>query len=155
MYYNTFTIAHLKLTVFASPNGIERIEINSNPEIPAGYKKAPVSSAVFFGLHDQLKEYFAGERKTFSVPLSITGGTTFQKKVWKQLQRIPYGKTISYKQLAKAAGSEKAFRAVGNANGKNPIPIIIPCHRVINADGSLGGFSCGIEVKKQLLAVEK
>jgi methylated-DNA-[protein]-cysteine S-methyltransferase len=101
----------------------------------------------------QLDEYFAGKRRTFDLPLSPQG-TPFQQTVWKQLQEIPYGQTVSYAQLAKAIRRPKACRAVGNANGKNPIPILIPCHRVIASDGGLGGFACGIEVKKQLLKTE-
>jgi methylated-DNA-[protein]-cysteine S-methyltransferase len=102
----------------------------------------------------QLDEYFAGERKEFNLPLSLQG-TAFQQKVWKQLQAIPYGKTISYAQLAQSIGNPKACRAVGSANGKNPISVIIPCHRVIAADGSLGGYASGLDVKRQLLELEK
>ena len=101
----------------------------------------------------QLDEYFAGKRRTFNLPLSPEG-TPFQQTVWKRLQEIPYGQTISYAQLAKAAGNPKACRAVGSANGKNPIAIIIPCHRVIASDGSLGGFASGLENKIQLLSLE-
>jgi methylated-DNA-[protein]-cysteine S-methyltransferase len=102
----------------------------------------------------QLDEYFAGKRKEFNLPLSPQG-TDFQQKVWKQLQQIPYAATISYKQLAHAAGHPKACRAAGSANGKNPLSIIIPCHRVIASDGGLGGYASGVEIKKQLLDLEK
>jgi methylated-DNA-[protein]-cysteine S-methyltransferase len=102
----------------------------------------------------QLDEYFAGRRKEFTLPLSFQG-TAFQVRVWKQLQQIPYGKTISYAQLAHAIQNPKACRAAGSANGKNPISIIIPCHRVIAADGSLGGYASGLEIKKQLLDLER
>jgi len=102
----------------------------------------------------QMDEYFAGKRRAFELPLSPEG-TPFQQKVWKQLQEIPYGQTISYAQLAKAVGNPKACRAVGSANGKNPIAIIIPCHRVIASDGSLGGFASGLDNKMQLLALER
>ena len=103
----------------------------------------------------QFDEYFAGKRREFDLPLSPRGGTPFQQTVWKQLQEIPYGRTISYSQLAQAVGNPKACRAVGSANGKNPISIIIPCHRVIAADGSLGGYASGLEIKKQLLDLER
>ena len=103
----------------------------------------------------QFDEYFAGKRRNFDLPLSPQGGTLFQQTVWKQLQEIPYGQTISYAQLAQAVNNPKACRAVGSANGKNPIPIIIPCHRVIASDGSLGGYSGGLDIKKQLLDLEK
>ena len=87
----------------------------------------------------QLDRYFKGELKNFSIPLKLTG-THFQKKVWSVLIKISYGKTINYKQEALNIGNEKAFRAVANANGRNPIPIIIPCHRVVNSNGKLGGY---------------
>ena len=104
---------------------------------------------------DMLNSYLAGERSAFDgLPLNPKG-TDFQKKVWQALLDIPYGQTISYKQLAEAIGKPSASRAVGNANGKNPIFIIIPCHRVIGADGSLTGFAYGVELKKKLLAIER
>jgi len=102
----------------------------------------------------QLDEYFSGKRKAFDLPLSPKG-TPFQQAVWKQLQAIPYGKTISYSQEAKAINRPKACRAVGSANGKNPIAIIIPCHRVIGANGGLGGYAGGLDIKIQLLNLEK
>lgn len=101
----------------------------------------------------QLREYFAGERKSFSLTL-IPEGTEFQRAVWSELQKIPYGETISYKGLAERIASPKAVRAVGRANGANPIPIIIPCHRVIGNDGSLTGFGGGLPLKKRLLELE-
>lgn len=102
----------------------------------------------------QLIEYFAGERQRFELPLAPKG-TAFQQKVWSQLLEIPYGKTKNYKDIAKEVGSPKGFRAVGNANGKNPISIMIPCHRVIAADGTLGGYSGGLDVKRKLLKLEE
>ena len=110
-------------------------------------------SAVFTDVVDQLKSYFAGERKAFDLPL-VLEGSEFQKKVWTALQDIPYGETVSYKMLAQRVGSPKAVRAVGAANGANPIPIIIPCHRVIGNDGSLKGFGGGLPLKKRLLELE-
>lgn len=102
----------------------------------------------------QLKEYFEGSRIKFDLKLSPEG-TEFQKKIWKELLDIPYGNTISYSQLALRIGNEKGARAVGNANGKNKIWVIIPCHRVIGADGSLTGYAGGIERKRWLLEHEK
>jgi len=102
----------------------------------------------------ELEEYFRGERKSFSVPLD-TEGTSFQKRVWNALLQIPYGKTCSYQDIALKIKNTKAMRAVGNANGKNPLCIIVPCHRVIASNGALGGYSGGIEVKKKLLALEQ
>jgi len=102
-----------------------------------------------------LRAYLAGEKNAFAdLPLNPKG-TTFQKQVWQALLEIPYGETISYKQLAQAVGNPSASRAVGNANGKNPIFVIIPCHRVIGADGSLTGFAYGLEIKKKLLGIER
>ena len=102
----------------------------------------------------QLKKYLKGERQHFDYPLDIKG-TPFQKKVWSELIKIPYGQTRSYKEIAEAIGHRKAFRAVGNANGCNVLPLIIPCHRVIESNGGLGGFGHGLKVKKQLLDFEK
>lgn len=104
-------------------------------------------------LETQLKAYFEGAGQTFSVPL-CPAGTDFQKKVWSQLQRIGYGKTISYKEQAQALGDLKALRAVASANGANKVPIIIPCHRVVGAKGSLTGYSGGLWRKKFLLDLE-
>jgi methylated-DNA-[protein]-cysteine S-methyltransferase len=98
----------------------------------------------------QLGEYFAGTRTRFDLPLEARG-SEFEKKVWRALEKIPYGKTRSYLDLAKAIGSPKACRAVGAANGRNPLPIVVPCHRVIGADGKLTGFAGGIEKKAKLL----
>lgn len=98
----------------------------------------------------QLKAYFNSTRKTFDLKLNPTG-TTFQKKVWKQLETIPFGKTISYLELSKQLGDVKAIRAVANANGKNPLWIIVPCHRVIGSDGSLTGYAGGLHRKQWLL----
>ncbi len=102
----------------------------------------------------QLAAYFAGTLQTFSLPL-MPEGTAFQQKVWDQLRTIPYGKTVSYADIAQAIGKEKAFRAVGMANNRNPLAIIIPCHRVIGKDGSLTGYAGGMDVKARLLAFEK
>ncbi|WP_419726242.1 methylated-DNA--[protein]-cysteine S-methyltransferase [Terrisporobacter petrolearius] len=101
----------------------------------------------------QLKEYFEGNRRDFDLPLE-TRGTEFQKKVWDELLKIPYGETKSYKDIAIAIGNEKACRAIGMANNKNHIPIIIPCHRVIGSNGKLVGYAGGLNVKEKLLNIE-
>jgi len=103
---------------------------------------------------NQLKKYMKGELQRFDFRLDFRG-TSFQKKVWSVLAKIPYGQTRSYKEIAQAIGHPKAFRAVGNANGRNSIPLIIPCHRVIESNGGLGGFGHGVKVKEQLLDFEK
>lgn len=102
----------------------------------------------------QLKKYLNGELKHFDCPLDIKG-TPFEKRVWSALAKIPYGQVRSYKEIAEAIGHPKAFRAVGNANGRNSLPLIIPCHRVIENNGGLGGFGHGLKVKKRLLNLEK
>jgi O-6-methylguanine DNA methyltransferase len=102
----------------------------------------------------QLKKYLKGQLKHFDCLLDVKG-TPFEKKVWSELSKIPYGQTRSYKEIAEAIGHPKAFRAVGNANGCNSLPLIIPCHRVIGSNGGLGGFGHGLKVKKQLLDFEK
>lgn len=101
----------------------------------------------------QLKEYFAGKRRKFTVKLNMNG-TPFQKKVWKALLAIPFGETRSYAEIARALGNPKAVRAVGAANGRNPVSIIAPCHRVIGSGGQLTGFAGGLEVKARLLKLE-
>ena len=103
---------------------------------------------------DQLREYLQGKRTVFDVPLAPEG-TAFQKQVWEALIKIPYGETSSYGKLAKDIGRPGAARAVGMANNRNPIPVIIPCHRVIGADGSLVGYGGGLPIKEKLLALEK
>ncbi len=103
---------------------------------------------------NQLKKYLKGNLKRFHCKLDFKG-TPFQKRVWSALAKIPYGQTRSYKEIARAIGHPKAFRAVGNANGQNSIPLIIPCHRVIESNGGLGGFGHGIGVKRRLLDFEK
>jgi methylated-DNA-[protein]-cysteine S-methyltransferase len=102
----------------------------------------------------QLKEYFAGKRRAFSLPLDMRG-TRFQRDVWEALLAIPFGETRSYGDLAKKLGSPRASRAVGAANGRNPISIVVPCHRVIGSSGKLTGFAGGLDVKAQLLEIEK
>lgn len=106
------------------------------------------------GILSQLRKYLKGQLERFDCPLDPKG-TPFQKKVWSQLLKIPYGRTRSYKEIAQAIGHPKAFRAVGNANGSNSLPLVIPCHRVIESDGGLGGFGHGLKAKKQLLDFEK
>ncbi len=111
-------------------------------------QRGPIAEAV-----RQLQQYFAGKRVDFDLPLAPEG-TAFQRAVWQRLQEIPYGETISYGELAKRVGNPKASRAVGAANGSNPIPIVIPCHRVIGSNGKLTGFGGGLPTKERLLALE-
>lgn len=102
----------------------------------------------------QVTEYLQGKRKSFELPMDPVG-TEFQRQVWNQLNQIPYGETRTYSEIAKMLKKEKAIRAVGTANGKNPLCILVPCHRVVAADGSLGGYSGGLKVKARLLEIER
>lgn len=108
---------------------------------------------MFVEVRRQLEEYFAGERREFDVPVKL-GGTEFQGRVWEELTRIPFGKTISYVELARRVGQPTASRAVGSANGRNPVSIIVPCHRVVGADGKLTGYGGGVERKEWLIGME-
>ncbi|MCK5923121.1 MAG: methylated-DNA--[protein]-cysteine S-methyltransferase [Methylococcales bacterium] len=124
------------------------------PTHPKESKQFPKVSKHLDQAESQLNEYFQGRRKKFRLRL-CPEGTDFQKKVWQKLAEVPYGQTHSYKDLAEAIGNQKAFRAVGNANGKNPLCVIIPCHRIIAANGKIGGYSGGLKYKYQLLELEK
>ena len=141
-----------KLTLVASEKGLVAIDVRNNS---AQVVTAPNASAqaILFKTKKQLEQYFAGKRTSFDVALDLVG-TEFQVRAWRALCRIPFGKTISYGQQASNIKKPKAFRAVGSANGKNPIPIIVPCHRVVASDGSLGGYALGLKMKKQLLTLE-
>ncbi|HBH80342.1 MAG TPA: cysteine methyltransferase, partial [Nitrospira sp.] len=102
----------------------------------------------------QLLDYLAGTRHTFDVPLDLSQGTVFQRKVWRVLLRVPYGKLRSYQWVAARVGGPQYARAVGNAVGANPIPVVIPCHRIVSQDATLGGFSGGLSMKRKLLSLE-
>jgi methylated-DNA-[protein]-cysteine S-methyltransferase len=121
-----------------------------SPILQADWKQ---NRSAFTEVIRQLQAYFRGELKEFDVPLAMEG-TEFQLRVWNELRAIRYGETISYAQLAERIGNPQAVRAVGLANGSNPIPIIVPCHRVIGSDGSLSGFGGGLSTKKKLLDLE-
>lgn len=139
-----------RLVILEKEGAISQIHIAARYD-PPGVPKAESSSLL--EAKKQLTEYFECRRTVFELPLAPEG-TAFQRRVWENLLKIPYGDTWSYKQLAEAVGKPKACRAVGGANGKNPIMIVIPCHRVIAADGSIGGYSGGLSVKSLLLALE-
>jgi len=118
---------------------------------PAGARRDPAALA---GVAAQLEEYFAGERRAFTVPV-VLEGTGFQRQVWSELCAIPYGTVVSYGELARRVGWPGASRAVGQANGRNPVAVVVPCHRVVAADGGLGGYSGGLERKAVLLDLER
>ena len=142
---------------YKSPIGILEIELKNN--VILGLKVVESCSNIsertgyFEEVAKQLDEYFAGERTKFELSISPKG-TEFQKKVWTELLKIPYGKTKSYKEIAEAIGNTNAQRAVGSACNKNPILLIIPCHRVVSKSGKLTGFACGIDRKEQFLKLE-
>ena len=147
--YYTYDSPFGKITIVSDGTAITSVKTQSHID-PIGEKKASTLTDI---AAMQLDEYFAGKRKKFDMPLNPQG-TAFQLSVWKALQAVPYGKTRSYKQIAQAIGNPKACRAVGLANNKNPIWIIIPCHRVIGADGALTGYGGGLRMKEKLLEIE-
>ncbi len=138
------------LYLVASATGLKGVY---NRKQDVAMVKAVEENKILKTTEKQLTEYFAGKRKIFDLKLELDG-TEFQKKVWNALLQIPYGKTCSYKDIAEKIKNKKAVRAVGGANGKNPICVIVPCHRVISADGTLGGYSSGIPMKIKLLKLE-
>lgn len=152
LFFASNYIDGIKFDVIISKNGIREILINKNSRQNGMTQITPEDSKVL-NIFSQLREYFNRKRKEFQLPLEILG-TEFQKNVWVELTKIPYGETISYGELANRMGDKNLMRAVAAANGANPIPIIIPCHRVIGADGSLTGYGGGLDVKQKLLELE-
>ncbi|HPP31872.1 MAG TPA: methylated-DNA--[protein]-cysteine S-methyltransferase [Soehngenia sp.] len=149
-YAYSFESRIANLTIYEVDNKIVRIEFNEeNIDKNYKYEMTPtIKNAI-----REIEEYLDGDRKIFTVPIELYG-TEFQVKVWNELLKIPYGETKTYKEIAKSIGNEKACRAVGGANNKNPIPIIVPCHRVIGSNSSLVGYKGGLQIKKALLEVE-
>jgi O-6-methylguanine DNA methyltransferase len=163
-------VRRLRYTVFpsrigpiglaATDRGICRLAMNADRatfgvELEARYKCEAVRADRSFGNEREiLEKYFQGKGKHFDCSLHFVDGTDFQQHVWKALRTIPYGQVRSYAWVAREIGHPRAVRAVGGANGKNPIAIIVPCHRVIRSDGGLGGFGAGPEVKRELLRIE-
>lgn len=143
-----------KLTLESDGQALTRIRLPEEEWTPVPGTKRQRKPELFKEAAFQLGSFFRGERADFDLPLNPRG-TPFQIKVWNLLREIPRGKTITYGELAKRAGNPKAARAVGAANGQNPLPIIIPCHRVIGSSGKLTGYAGGLEAKKMLLDIEK
>ena len=141
------------LMLAADDNGLRHIEFRDNRHPADRSDWHGGDNEILDATVTQLREYFDGERRDFDLPLAPQG-TEFQRVVWQELARIPYGVTISYAQLAQRVGNASAMRAVGAANGRNPLPIVLPCHRVIGADGSLTGFGGGLPTKQFLLRLE-
>jgi methylated-DNA-[protein]-cysteine S-methyltransferase len=161
IYYSTIP-SKLVGTIFvaSTEKGVCRIDFHTTEKDFLAQLKKQVPGRIVKGdgpnrrVLSQLRKYLEGKLKQFDCPLDMEG-TAFQKRVWSALKKIPYGKTRSYADVARAIGHPKAFRAVGNANGSNPVPIVVPCHRVIESNGGLGGYGSGIDVKKQLLEFER
>ena len=155
MYYDLFDTGCIgTLTLAGDEQGLRYIEFEKKKHplvIPAEWKQ---NGKFFAPVRAQLRAYFKRELKHFDLPLAPEG-TPFQLKVWQALRGIPYGELVSYRAIAEAVGNPNAVRAVGGANGRNPIPIIVPCHRVIGSDGSLTGFGGGLETKKRLIDLER
>ncbi len=161
--YYTFYSSPLGLTGIAgSEKGLLKIALALPDEshfvdsLKNSFQCACFKNPDFFeNVVKQLSLYFSGDLENFDCQLDLRQGTPFQQKVWRQLTAIPYGDTISYRTLAEGIDQPRAFRAVGNANGKNPLPLIIPCHRVIQENGNLGGYTGGLHIKQFLLDLEK
>ena len=147
-HYHSKAVGWLELRV--SAKGVRSISFISPPPRQVKSTHHPLMEKLI----TELDQYFAGKPITFSVPLDPESGTSFQRRVWEQLALIPYGKTRSYVDIARKVDCPRGSRAVGLANKNNPIPILIACHRVIKADGNLGGYNSGIEIKKSLLELE-
>jgi methylated-DNA-[protein]-cysteine S-methyltransferase len=148
--YFVYSIKKIKIGIAEENNAITGVYFGAN--VPAGFIKA--QTPLIKKAAAQLEEYFSGKRKKFSLPLDMRG-TEFQMDVWRALQNIPYGETRSYKEIAEQVNRPKAVRAVGMANHRNPISIIVPCHRVIGRDGSLTGYGGGLPLKRYLLELEQ
>lgn len=142
------------LTVAAGPDGIRHLLFASSRRWPPGHADWRHAPAELAAARRQLLAWLAGERTVFELPLDLQG-TPFQLRVWQVLTGIPYAATRSYRDIAVAIGQPAAVRAVGLAIGRNPVPLLVPCHRVLASDGRLGGYSGGLAVKQQLLAVER
>jgi methylated-DNA-[protein]-cysteine S-methyltransferase len=139
------------LRLVSKDNKLARVEFQGQHQVQADDRRK--SNSILEAAAQQLQEYFAGKRQQFELSLE-PAGTTFQQEVWTSLRAIPFGQVRSYQDIATTVGRPRAVRAVGAANGRNPIPIIVPCHRVIGSDGSLTGFAGGLEIKKRLLKRE-
>jgi O-6-methylguanine DNA methyltransferase len=149
LYYSRVESPVGTLLLVVSECGLVTLQFGRG-KIDAGWVESAEKTAPYAR---QLEEYFSGRRRRFDLPLDLRG-TDFQKRCWQELLKIPYGETRSYAQIAQAIGNPAAVRAVGLANGQNPIAIIVPCHRVIGSDGSLTGYGGGLEVKRKLLELE-
>lgn len=148
MFFDTMDSPFGILYIGASQKGLRQIKLLQ------GYSTESRPNEIVLATISQLKDYFLNKLQVFTLDYDLEAYSDFSIRVWQQLLKIPYGSTISYQQLAHLLGNPKCIRAAASANGRNPIPIIIPCHRVIGSDGSLTGYALGLEMKKKLLALE-
>lgn len=152
LYYSRMNSPVGPLLIVASEVGLVRLEFDRDPaKVPAN---AVISEEKTAAYAREIEEYFRGERQRFDFALDLRG-TDFQKRCWQALLEIPYGETRSYADIARAVGNPQGFRAVGMANNRNPIAIVVPCHRVLASDGKLCGYGGGLDVKQHLLQLEK
>jgi len=153
LYFTEFTSPLGTLQLRGTATGLTGVFMEDHRHQPAASADAARDPGPFRAARQQLEEYFAGARRTFDLPLAAAG-TDFQREVWRGLAAIPYGVTLSYGELARRLGRDRAVRAVGLANGRNPLSIVVPCHRVIGANGTLTGYGGGLERKRFLLELE-
>jgi O-6-methylguanine DNA methyltransferase len=162
LLYTSFSSSIGKICLASTSRGICWLSIDVTRKIPsikdflqARYRRAAVPAADDLNyIKDQLDAYFNGSLTKFNCAIDFIEGTSFQQEVWHTTHKIPFGSVVTYKEIAQRIARPKAFRAVGQALGSNPIAIIVPCHRVISSDGTLGGFGLGLEMKKHLLTLE-
>ncbi len=155
--YTTIQTALGNMIVLSNPHSLEGLYFEGQkhgPKIDATWHNDPTSKLSLL-VSTQLQEYSNETRQEFDIPYSFQKGTDFQQKVWKALLQIPYGTTMSYLELAELVGYPKSVRAVAAAVGKNPLALIVPCHRIIGSNGSLTGYAAGLDLKKKLLTLEK
>ena len=155
IYYTRFKSPFCEVILAGNEDGLTNLHLQTGEgkrtlEIAESWIR---NDEIFTEAINQLREYFAGQRTSFDLVLNPKG-TDFQKRVWAELCRIPYGTTVSYRLVADKIGKPEACRAVGTANAKNPIPLIVPCHRVVRADGKLSGFAHGVDMKRKLIDFE-
>jgi len=156
VYYTIFNTKLCEIIVVGNELGISHLHLSTNE----GKRQFKISvdwqrnDSFFIEAQQQITAYIAGELTIFALQLNLQG-TVFQQKVWQELRKIPFGELCSYQEIARAIGNERAARAVGMANSKNPIPLIIPCHRVIGSNGKLTGFASGLNIKQKLIQLEQ
>jgi methylated-DNA-[protein]-cysteine S-methyltransferase len=156
LFYTRFKVKFCEIILIGDENGLQNLYLNTKfrKEKIVLSKKYIKNDLFFLSVKKQINDYFGGFLKKFDIKINPQG-SEFQKKVWNELRNITYGKLVSYQYIAEKIGNKNASRAVGMANNKNPLPLIIPCHRVIGKDGKLTGFSAGIQLKKNLIELER